>query len=78
MFEAQHPAHKKLQEIGQEITAQVEAGKISAVVVFSAHWAGEPNIIEVNTAPELPLIYDFYGFPVRIQRRRVDSSKDPG
>ena len=38
MFDTEHPAHKKLQEIGKEITTVV---KPKAVVVFSAHWAGE-------------------------------------
>jgi 4,5-DOPA dioxygenase extradiol len=55
-----HPAYAKLQSIGREITQKV---KPKAVVVFSAHWQGEPNIIEVNTATSQGLIYDYYGFP---------------
>ncbi|KXT00282.1 hypothetical protein AC578_1214 [Pseudocercospora eumusae] len=60
MEETQHPAYAKLQEIGLEITQKV---KPKAVVVFSAHWEGDRDTIEVNTATEMPLIYDFYGFP---------------
>jgi 4,5-DOPA dioxygenase extradiol len=55
-----HPAYGKLQEMGREITQQV---KPRAIVVFSAHWQAEPNVIEVNTAESIGLIYDFYGFP---------------
>lgn len=31
--------------------------------VFSAHWQGSQDTVQVNTAESLPLIYDFYGFP---------------
>lgn len=50
-----HPAHKKLQEIGLEITQKV---KPKAVVVFSAHWQAKPNTIHVNTAEMTDLIYE--------------------
>ncbi|PNS13982.1 4,5-DOPA dioxygenase extradiol [Sphaceloma murrayae] len=60
MYDTDHPAYKKLQEIGKEITQKV---KPKAVVVFSAHWQAEPSTIEVNTAEMKPLIYDYYGFP---------------
>ncbi|KAK4550870.1 hypothetical protein LTR36_000450 [Oleoguttula mirabilis] len=60
MEETQHPAYAKLQEIGREITQKV---KPKAVVVFSAHWQGDRDTIEVNTAESMGLIYDFYGFP---------------
>lgn len=59
MEETSHPAYGKLQEIGQEITQKV---KPKAVVVFSAHWQGYRDTIEVNTATSQGLIYDFYGF----------------
>ncbi|WPG97713.1 Extradiol ring-cleavage dioxygenase [Acrodontium crateriforme] len=59
MEDKDHPAYAKLQGIGKEITQQKPKG----IVVFSAHWQGEPNVIEVNTAETMPLIYDFYGFP---------------
>lgn len=62
MEDIKHPAYKKLQEIGQEITTKV---KPKAIVVFSAHWQGFQDTIEVNTMESGPLIYDFYGFPVR-------------
>lgn len=62
MEETQHPAYSKLQEIGLEITTKV---KPKAIVVFSGHWQGFQDTIEVNTIEgESPLIYDFYGFPV--------------
>ncbi|KAK3671502.1 hypothetical protein LTR78_008601 [Recurvomyces mirabilis] len=60
MFETEHPAYSKLQQIGYAITHEV---KPKAVVVLSAHWQGEPRIIEVNTAEGMGLIYDYYGFP---------------
>ena len=60
MEDTGHPAYAKLQEIGREITQKVRP---KAVVVFSAHWQGEPDTIEVNTAESMGLIYDFYGFP---------------
>lgn len=61
MEDTKHPAYSKLQAIGQEITTKV---KPKAIVVFSAHWQGFQDTIEVNTMEESPLIYDFYGFPV--------------
>ncbi|KAI9716777.1 MAG: hypothetical protein M1812_005117 [Candelaria pacifica] len=60
MYEVDHPAYRKLQEIGKEITTKV---KPKAVVVFSAHWQAGKNTIQVNTAETTDLIYDFYGFP---------------
>lgn len=56
MYDTDHPVFPKLQEIGREITQKV---KPSAVVVFSAHWQGEPNVIEVNTAENTDLIYEY-------------------
>jgi 4,5-DOPA dioxygenase extradiol len=55
MYDISHPVHPKLQEIGREITQQV---KPKAVVVFSAHWQGKPNVIQVNTAENTDLIYE--------------------
>jgi hypothetical protein len=55
-----HPAYTALAEVGREITTKVEP---KAVVVFSAHWAGDPNKIKINVAEDAGLIYDFYGFP---------------
>ncbi|KAJ9397811.1 hypothetical protein DTO282F9_5331 [Paecilomyces variotii] len=60
MYERDHPAYSKLQELGREITTKV---KPRAVVVFSAHWQAGPDTIQVNTAEITDLIYDFYGFP---------------
>ena len=56
MYQTDHPAYKKLQEIGREITTKV---KPKAVVVFSAHWLGERNTIEINTAEVTDLIYEY-------------------
>ncbi|EED12611.1 aromatic ring-opening dioxygenase LigB subunit, putative [Talaromyces stipitatus ATCC 10500] len=58
--DTKHPAYFKLAEVGQEITQKVQP---KAVVVFSAHWQGGPNTIQINTAEKTDLIYDFYGFP---------------
>lgn len=61
MYNEDHPAYRKLQQIGKEITTKV---KPKAVVVFSAHWqATGRDRIEVNSAEGTDLIYDFYGFP---------------
>ncbi|RFU32601.1 hypothetical protein B7463_g3719, partial [Scytalidium lignicola] len=60
LFDKDHPAYKNLEVIGKEITEKV---KPKAIVAFSAHWQAEPNVVEVNTAEDTPLIYDFYGFP---------------
>ncbi|KAF3002294.1 hypothetical protein E8E14_001686 [Neopestalotiopsis sp. 37M] len=59
-YEKGHPVYPVLQGIGQEITKKV---KPTAVVVFSGHWEGSRDTIEVNTAEHTDLIYDFYGFP---------------
>jgi aromatic ring-opening dioxygenase catalytic subunit (LigB family) len=55
MYQRDHPAYKKLQEIGQEITSKV---KPRAVVIFSAHWQGGADTVEVNTAQFTDLIYE--------------------
>ena len=55
-----HPAYAQLQSIGHTITHTI---KPKAVVVISAHWQGTPSTIEVKTALNMGLIYDFYGFP---------------
>ncbi|KAJ5754174.1 Aromatic ring-opening dioxygenase LigB subunit [Penicillium nucicola] len=60
MYEVEHPAYKKLAQIGREITTKVQP---RAVVVFSAHWQAARDTIHVNTAESTDLIYDFYGFP---------------
>ncbi|KKZ62380.1 hypothetical protein EMCG_03207 [[Emmonsia] crescens] len=60
MYEHDHPAYRKLQEIGHEITNKV---KPRAVVVFSAHWQASRDTVQVNNAEITELIYDFYGFP---------------
>ncbi|EEP78737.1 conserved hypothetical protein [Uncinocarpus reesii 1704] len=60
MYQHDHQAYRKLQQIGKEITSKV---KPRAVVVFSAHWQGGRDTIQVNTAEITELIYDFYGFP---------------
>ncbi|KXT17158.1 hypothetical protein AC579_353 [Pseudocercospora musae] len=74
MEETQHPAYAKLQEIGLEITQKV---KPKAVVVFSAHWEGDRDTIEVNTATEMPLIYDFYGFPAHYYEFKFPNKGSP-
>ncbi|KAJ5969073.1 hypothetical protein N7501_005321 [Penicillium viridicatum] len=60
MYDLDHPAYRKLGEIGREITTKV---KPKAVVVFSAHWQAGRDTIQVNTAEKTDLIYDFGGFP---------------
>ncbi|OQO02283.1 hypothetical protein B0A48_11837 [Cryoendolithus antarcticus] len=61
LFEdTKHPAYAQLQKLGHQVTHQI---KPKAIVVISAHWQGGPRTIEVNTATEQGLIYDYYGFP---------------
>lgn len=56
MYDRNHPAFAKLQEIGKEITSKVRP---RAVVVFSAHWQGGRDTVQVNTAEITPLIYEY-------------------
>ena len=56
MYQKDHPAYHKLGEIGREITTKV---KPRAVVVFSAHWQGGRDTIQVNTAEITDLIYEY-------------------
>jgi aromatic ring-opening dioxygenase catalytic subunit (LigB family) len=58
MYETDHPVYPQLQKIGREIAQKV---KPKAVVVFSAHWQGERDVIEINTFENTELIYE-YGF----------------
>lgn len=53
--EPDHPAYRKLQEIGKEVTSIV---KPKAVVIFSAHWQGQNDRVLVNTAEISDLIYE--------------------
>lgn len=59
MYEVDHPAYRKLGEIGREITTKV---KPKAVVVFSAHWQAGRNSIQVNTAEKTDLIYEYVSY----------------
>lgn len=56
MYEVEHPAYRKLVQIGHEITTKV---KPRAVVVFSAHWQASRDTIQVNTAEITDLIYEY-------------------
>lgn len=56
MYQQDHPAYMKLQEIGKEITTKV---KPRAVVVFSAHWQAGKDKVEVNTGEMTELIYEY-------------------
>lgn len=56
MYDTEHPAYRKLAEIGHEVTRNV---KPCAVVVFSAHWQGGRDTIYVNTAENTDLIYEY-------------------
>jgi aromatic ring-opening dioxygenase catalytic subunit (LigB family) len=55
MYDVEHPAYKELGKIGKEITTKV---KPRAVVVFSAHWQGGVDTVQVNTAEMTELIYE--------------------
>jgi aromatic ring-opening dioxygenase catalytic subunit (LigB family) len=56
MYDHDHPAYKKLQEIGREITQKV---KPRAVVVVSGHWQAGRDTVQVNTAEMTELIYEY-------------------
>ena len=75
MYETEHPAFKKLQQIGKEITTKVRP---KAVVVFSAHWqADAEDTIEVNTSETTDLIYEsvqsMWKRRVKVDQYRVHS-----
>lgn len=74
MYNTDHPVYPQLQKIGREITQKV---KPKAVVVFSAHWQGERDVIEINTFENTELIYDFYGFPSHYYRETFSNKGSP-
>jgi 4,5-DOPA dioxygenase extradiol len=55
MYNVSHPVYPVLQRIGKEITQKV---KPKAVVVFSGHWMGKRDAIEINSAEKTDLIYE--------------------
>ena len=73
-FHETDPVYSKLQAIGRNITQQVQP---KAVVVFSAHWQGDRDMIEVNTAESLDLIYDFGGFPAHFYSIKYPNRGSP-
>ncbi|KAI1964721.1 hypothetical protein LOZ58_001408 [Ophidiomyces ophidiicola] len=75
MYQHDHSAYIKLQQIGREITQRV---KPRAVVVFSAHWQAGKDTIQVNTAETTDLIYDFYGFPSHYYQETYPNTGSPG
>jgi aromatic ring-opening dioxygenase catalytic subunit (LigB family) len=68
MYEVDHPAYRKLGEIGREITTKV---KPKAVVVFSAHWQAGRNTIQVNTAEKTDLIYEYVDIKILAQNLQI-------
>lgn len=56
MYDASHPAHTVIEQIGREINTEV---KPKAVVVISAHWeADSQEGVEVNFDEGADLIYE--------------------
>jgi len=74
MYDKDHPAYATLQSIGREITQKVRP---KAVVVFSAHWQGERDVVEVNTAESMGLMYDYYGFPAHYYEVQYPNQGSP-
>lgn len=68
MYQVDHPAYKKLGQIGREITTKV---KPRAVVVFSAHWQASRDTIQVNTAEITDLIYECVSLPLYLLPERM-------
>jgi 4,5-DOPA dioxygenase extradiol len=56
MYDVDHSAYRKLQQIGQEITTVV---KPKAVVVVSAHWQAGRDKVQINTSETTELIYEY-------------------
>ncbi|KAI9697447.1 MAG: hypothetical protein M1836_004725 [Candelina mexicana] len=71
IYDVDHPAYRKLQQIGKEITTKVTP---KAVVVFSAHWQAGKAEIQVNTAETTDLIFDFYGFPSHYYKEKYPNT----
>lgn len=49
--------------------------KPSSILMLSAHWAERP--ITIGATTQVPLVYDFYGFPERYYRLRYPSPGAP-
>jgi 4,5-DOPA dioxygenase extradiol len=71
MYDVEHPAYRKLAQIGREITTKV---KPRAVVVFSAHWQAGRDTIQVNTAEKTDLIYEYVYVEVNVSCSRLTMS----
>jgi 4,5-DOPA dioxygenase extradiol len=46
-----------------------------AILIVSAHWESAP--VTVGATAQVPLVYDFYGFPAHYYRMRYDSPGAP-
>ena len=46
-----------------------------AILIVSAHWESAP--VTVGATTQVPLVYDFYGFPAHYYRMRYDSPGAP-
>jgi 4,5-DOPA dioxygenase extradiol len=47
----------------------------TAILIVSAHWESAPVTVAATT--QVPLVYDFYGFPAHYYRMRYDSPGAP-
>lgn len=47
----------------------------SSVLIVSAHWQSAP--MAISSTHQVPLVYDFYGFPERYYRMRYDAPGAP-
>jgi 4,5-DOPA dioxygenase extradiol len=47
----------------------------SAIVVFSAHWESDP--IKITSAPNPPMLYDYYGFPPETYQYQYNAPGSP-
>jgi 4,5-DOPA dioxygenase extradiol len=56
MYDVDHPAYKRLQQIGKEITSKV---KPKAIVVISAHWQAGKSNVKINDSETTELIYEY-------------------
>lgn len=79
MYDTDHRVYPQLQKIGKEITEKV---KPKGIVVLSAHWQGDLDVIEVNTAEKTDLIYEYVSLdscsqpnPSQLRTRKCYSRK---
>ncbi|KAK0525094.1 hypothetical protein OC842_005621 [Tilletia horrida] len=82
LFQPDHPAFKHWVRVGQDM----RQSDLSGLVVISAHWQADPPranartaaaVVQINTDPANPLLYDYYNFPPYFYKLALRSSNPP-